>query len=54
MSVEAVHERLIVDELIPTADRLVGAVGGVVSAGVDAVAVLENPERFPAASLSRP
>ena len=41
MSVEAVHDRLICVLLVAVADKLVGAVGGVVSARVAVLATLE-------------
>ena len=41
MSVEAIHERLICVLLAAVADKLAGAVGGVVSASVAVLATLE-------------
>src|SRR5438132_4741006 len=54
LSVDAVQLRLIWLQLTAVAERFVGAVGACVSgAGVVALATLEYPLRFPAASVAR-
>ena len=52
LSVDAVQDRFVVEVVVPVADKLVGAVGAVVSGNVVTVAVVLAAEIFPAASLA--